>query len=139
MVATSPSGATRLRCSMAVKIWPLVLSLLVVGPAYADPRAQCLEQAAGVQAKLIVCEESEAARQDTQLNLAYRHFRQVLKPSFRPDLLRAQRAWIGFRDAECDARYRRELPGQDAARVSASCRAELSRQRKEELERAAAL
>jgi uncharacterized protein YecT (DUF1311 family) len=59
------------------------------------------------QVELNACADAELAKADAALNDAYRLVvnRMVDDPLFVKKLRSAQRAWVGFRDAELEARF----------------------------------
>jgi uncharacterized protein YecT (DUF1311 family) len=90
----------------------LVLALLAGQPqaATADPDtysaafSACMDQAAGVTGDMRDCSADEYARLDVTLNATYRELMGLLEDDLKTELREAQRAWIAFRDAECDYR-----------------------------------
>jgi uncharacterized protein YecT (DUF1311 family) len=90
----------------------LLVSALVAGPAAAAPPADpwespaykaCMKTAASTLA-MRECNGGELGRRDAELNEAYRQLIGLMDTPKRTAALRkAQRAWIGFRDAECPA------------------------------------
>ncbi len=62
----------------------------------------CLDKADGVTADMLDCIGSETKRQDTRLNKAYKEVMAQLSPARNKELQAAQRAWIKFRDANCN-------------------------------------
>ncbi|CAN7144070.1 lysozyme inhibitor LprI family protein [Phenylobacterium sp. LjRoot225] len=64
----------------------------------------CMDRAGGVTVSMRECISAELHRRDAELNAAYRRLADVLAtPDRKAALQAAQRAWIGFRDAECTA------------------------------------
>lgn len=62
----------------------------------------CLDKANGVTFSMIDCIVSETSRQDNQLNDNYKRLISKISPKRKEALLSAQRAWIRFRDANCN-------------------------------------
>lgn len=62
----------------------------------------CMDKADGVTADMLDCIGSETKRQDTRLNKAYKEVMAQLSPARNKELQAAQRAWIKFRDANCN-------------------------------------
>jgi len=54
------------------------------------------------QAEMNVCSAQAFLRKDTELNVVYKKVMQSIDPSRRPKLRAAQRAWLAFRDAQCE-------------------------------------
>lgn len=81
----------------------LALAALMVGlslpVAYAD---DCLDKATS-QADMTACAQKAYAASDTALNKLYQQILQRLHDDAdaKKRLVTAQRAWLGFRDAEC--------------------------------------
>lgn len=78
----------------------------------------CMDAAGGVTMDMIECIFDEAKRQDDRLNQAYQALRAGLSPERRKQLQQAQRAWIKFRDANCEFYY--DPDGGTLARVAAN-------------------
>ena len=77
----------------------LVLTFLAIAPALAH--ADC--DAAKTQADLNKCYGDAYRKSDAELNKLYKQLQGRLKdgPGDSKQLVAAQRAWVGFRDAEC--------------------------------------
>lgn len=66
----------------------------------------CLESPEGQStAGMVQCIGVELAVQDKALNAAYRDLTSGMNARQKANLVKAQRAWIAFRDADCQARY----------------------------------
>jgi uncharacterized protein YecT (DUF1311 family) len=61
----------------------------------------CLDKAGGVTFDMIECIAAETGRQDATLNNNYRILMSKLSSDQKKALLEAERAWIAFRDANC--------------------------------------
>lgn len=93
------------------------LAVLVATPAlavdaeqiearYTQAFEQCLESPDGQStAGMVQCAAAELEVQDRALNAAYRDLTSDMNPRQKANLVKAQRAWIAFRDADCQARY----------------------------------
>lgn len=93
------------------------LAVLVATPALAVDAAQiearytpafeqCLESPDGQStAGMVQCAGAELEVQDRALNAAYRALTGDMNARQKANLVKAQRAWIAFRDADCQARY----------------------------------
>lgn len=93
----------------------------------------CMDRSGGVTLNMIECISAEAQRQDDQLNRAYQALRADLPPERKKQLLEAQRAWIKFRDTNCDFYY--DPDGGTLARVMANdCVMQMTANRARELE-----
>ena len=93
------------------------LAALVATPALAVEAARlearytpaferCLESPDGQStAGMVQCAGAELEVQDRALNAAYRDLVSDMNARQKANLLKAQRAWIAFRDADCTSRY----------------------------------
>lgn len=82
-----------------------------------------------------VCAAREHARADSTLNARYQDLVRNM-PAAQLELLRtAQRAWIRFRDAECEHQASIYEGGSMQPMVRSSCLARLTEQRAEDLQR----
>ena len=67
---------------------------------------KCLESPDGQStAGMVQCAGAELEVQDRALNAAYRDLSSGMNARQKDNLVKAQRAWIAFRDADCAARY----------------------------------
>jgi uncharacterized protein YecT (DUF1311 family) len=78
----------------------------------------CLDKAGGVTPAMIDCISAELKRQDALLNQNYRQLMASLSAGRKKALQEAQRAWIKFRDTNCDFYY--DPGGGSAARIDAN-------------------
>ena len=78
----------------------------------------CMEQSQGVTPKMFDCLGNELDRQNARLNDNYKKLISKLSPNRKKMLRDAQRAWIKFREANCDFYFDRD--GGSAARIAAS-------------------
>jgi uncharacterized protein YecT (DUF1311 family) len=79
------------------------------------------------------CASSEYKKADTELNRVYQETLKKLQPTDAQLLRKAQRAWLAYRDAHCDAQYRLYTGGSIAPVILAQCRATLTAQRATEI------
>lgn len=121
----------------------IVTTIAIVGlvvPASAQSRAgryeACKAAAGGVTTALRTCDASELAVRDQTLNAAYQQVVTALPPERRLGLRTAQRAWLGFRDAECAFRRSADEGGTDAVLIANTCRLDLTTARTEDLRKA---
>jgi uncharacterized protein YecT (DUF1311 family) len=95
--------------------------------------SRCMDSAGGTTAGMVDCISTEAKQQDVRLNKAYKDLMATLSPERKKQLQEAQRAWIKFRDANCDFYY--DPDGGSLARVSANdCVMSSTARRAKELE-----
>ena len=62
----------------------------------------CMDKSGGVTADMLDCIGAETKRQDSRLNKAYKEAVSQLSPARKKQLQDAQRAWIKYRDANCN-------------------------------------
>ncbi|SFB29679.1 Uncharacterized conserved protein YecT, DUF1311 family [Pseudomonas sp. NFIX10] len=84
---------------MSLRLLLALTPLLFVAVAQADDCAD-----ATTQGEMNQCAAKENKAADTELNSLYKQITARLKdnPEAKKMLVKAQRAWIGFRDAECE-------------------------------------
>ena len=87
----------------------IVLALLLSTPPLAAADSEmtqeylaCMDKSGGVTADMIECTSTEKARQDARLNENYKKLMSKLSAKRKKMLLEAQRAWIKFRNANCN-------------------------------------
>lgn len=95
--------------------------------------SSCMDKSGGVTATMIDCMAEETERQDARLNKAYKALMASLNAPRKKQLQEAQRAWLKFRDGNCDFYF--DPDGGSLARVSANdCVMTMTAQRARELE-----
>ena len=102
-----------------------VLALLCLSQiAYADDVeltklfSACMDKSGGVTIDMLDCISAETKRQDARLNEAYKEAMAQLSPARKKQLQDAQRAWIKYRDANCN--FYADPDGGTMATVSAN-------------------
>jgi uncharacterized protein YecT (DUF1311 family) len=75
------------------------------------------------------CADAQWKKSDDELNRVYAETLKKLKAPDADRLRKAQRAWITYRDAHCDAEYQLYAGGSIAAVSLTQCRATLTDQR----------
>ena len=93
----------------------------------------CIDRSNGVTSEMLDCISAEFSRQDARLNENYKRLMSKLSSKRKEGLLEAQRAWIKFRDANCDFYYDPES-GSAAHLASTSCMLNATADRATELE-----
>jgi uncharacterized protein YecT (DUF1311 family) len=94
----------------------------------------CLDKASeGPWADMFECNGEELDRQDARLNDNYKKLMSKLSRDRNKALLKAQRAWIKFRDAHCDF-YLDPAGGSADRLLSSICLVETTANRAKELE-----
>jgi uncharacterized protein YecT (DUF1311 family) len=128
--------------SRATKVMVICLAVLWNGQLLAetddDPTSKeysdCLDKAVkGPWADMFECNAEELDRQNARLNDNYKKLMSKLSRDRKKALLKAERAWIKFREANCD--YYFDPDGGAAARLDASgCLVTMTAKRAKELE-----
>jgi uncharacterized protein YecT (DUF1311 family) len=62
----------------------------------------CMDKAGGVTSEMLDCISTEIRRQDTQLNASYKALMSKLSKKRKVELQESQRAWIKFRELNCN-------------------------------------
>ena len=97
----------------------LVLSTPALSAADSDMTQEyltCMDKSKGVTSEMIDCMSAETARQDARLNENYKRLMSKVSAKRKKTLLEAQRAWIRFRDLNCEFYY--DPDGGTAARLA---------------------
>ncbi len=90
-------------------------------------------QSAGSGRVTSVCFDLAAKKADHELNAYYQRVQSVLEGSDKTRLKAAQRIWLQYRDASCDAEHALYEGGSAAPMVMSACMEALTRHRTEEL------
>jgi len=80
------------------------------------------------------CLQKEFDRADQQLNHSYNALRKRLDKDAQEMLKKAQRAWLAYRDSDCDFQSLASGNGPVSGQLYTDCRTEKTRRRIEELE-----
>jgi uncharacterized protein YecT (DUF1311 family) len=120
--------------SVAVAVLLLSSALLEPGQSpYSSGYAQCQDDSEGVTLEMHECIGKELELQDARLNRAYRVLRSEVSQERRRQLTGVQRAWLQYRDANCD--FYADPAGGTAASLSAhACVLRMTAERAVELE-----
>jgi len=103
------------------------------GPAPSEQHTACMEKAGGVTVDMVACITAEYERQDKRLNEAYAAARERVGTARDAALRDVQRAWLHFRDLNCD--FRNDPDGGTLARVEANdCMLAMTAARADELD-----
>jgi len=139
--ATRQADTASRLVSRAAKVMIICLAVLWNGQLLAEiveglskEYSDCMDKAEkGTTADMLQCDGEELDRQDARLNDAYKKLMSKLSHDRKKALLKAQRAWIKFREANCDYWY--DPHGGTAARSNASgCLLTMTAARTKELE-----
>ena len=95
----------------------------------------CMDKAAGVTSEMLNCIGAEMKRQDAKLNENYKALLLKLAKKRKDELQEAQRAWIKFRDLNCNF-YGSAYEGGSFAQVAVNdCFLDATTDRVKELQR----
>jgi uncharacterized protein YecT (DUF1311 family) len=97
--------------------------------AYSVQHEECLRQAAGVDDKISQCDDDESKRIDAELNNVYKDIVAHADAEPKAALVKAERAWLSFRDAECKFRSSEEKGGTIEQVLLSRCLLDLTNQR----------
>jgi len=82
----------------------LLTGVLFAGAPTSSSYQACLDRSS-TTVDMRACAKAELSFQDGLLNLYYKKAMRALGPQQRNDLRNAQRAWIKYRDANCNVYY----------------------------------
>lgn len=117
----------------------LVLAVALPLAAYAQDSgfskqfSTCMNRSDGVTFEMMECIATETKQQDVRLNKAYKGLMATLESPRKKQLQEAQRAWIKFRDTNCDFYFDPE-GGSAATLNGADCFMTMTAARAQELE-----
>jgi uncharacterized protein YecT (DUF1311 family) len=69
---------------------------------YSKQYSVCMDNSGGVTSNILECISSETSNQDNKLNKVYKDLILQLLPDRKKQLINAQRAWIKYRDLNCE-------------------------------------
>ena len=118
---------------------------MAASPAFADnePEVDCNNPM--TQSDMNICADQDYREADKALNAQWAAIKPIVKewdetlksvgmvPTAEASLLKAQRAWIDYRDGQCDTAEASVQGGTMAPTIYSSCMADLTRKRTEEL------
>jgi uncharacterized protein YecT (DUF1311 family) len=134
--------ASRLVSRRATKVVIICLAVFWNGQLLAetndDPTSkeysECLEKAVeGPWSDMFACSGEELDRQDARLNDTYKKLVSKLSRDRKKALLKAERAWIKFREANCDY-YGDPAGGRAEHLIATDCLVTMTARRAKELE-----
>lgn len=123
-----------------------LVAVLVCGPVFAqktmlEPRADCAH--AQTQTDMNVCAVLEFGAADKALNVQYKKTRAAMvaidadldnnMKGAEKALIKAQRAWVDYRDGECEAQGFQARGGSMEPMLVSGCKADLTKKRTKEL------
>jgi uncharacterized protein YecT (DUF1311 family) len=103
----------------------LALLLLFFVPKLVAPQCKDAVSTKDIQD----CMDSEWKKADRELNRVYQESLKRLKPEQAASLKKAQRAWLTYRDAQCEANYKMFAGGTAAPLALTQCRVTLTQER----------
>ena len=116
---TDPATRRTMKCML------IAFGLLLNAPALAAADGElsqtysaCMDKSKGVTSEMLDCISAEFTRQDDRLNENYKRLMSKLSGKRKEGLLEAQRAWIKFRDTNCNFYY--DPDGGSAAHLAGS-------------------
>jgi len=81
------------------------------------------------QAEMNVCAAQELGRADARLNVVYQKLMKTLDAGRRVKLRAAQRAWLAYRDAQCDFEASASEGGTMQPLELSSCKSDVTKER----------
>ena len=87
------------------------------------------------QTQMNICASEEFARADAQLNQVYQELLPMLSPQRKEQLIKAQKAWILFKEANCEFEASRVSGGSMEPLIRATCLTEQTTKRTADLQR----
>jgi uncharacterized protein YecT (DUF1311 family) len=111
--------------------WMVVVFLIAVVGATKPALSQC--EHAGTTAATTDCFDREYKNADAELNRIYKLAFTGLDAKAADNLRKAQRAWIVYRDAQCDAEYAKWGGGSGGPAAHLACLLRLTQLRTREL------
>jgi uncharacterized protein YecT (DUF1311 family) len=122
----SAAGAVLLAITLGMS------AAVAADPEFSKEFSTCIDKSGGVTPEMIDCISGETKRQDALLNENYRKLMASVSAGRKQALQEAERAWIKFRDTNCDFYY--DPDGGSAARIEASdCLLRMTADRAKEL------
>ncbi len=116
---------------MAYLYRAVLLTFFIFG-ADSVARAQCDEAKTTLQ--INECFAKELKKADAKLNRVYQLAEKKLQPDDAALLRKAQRAWLAYRDAQCEAEHALWGGGTGGTAARMSCSLELTRKRAAEIQ-----
>jgi uncharacterized protein YecT (DUF1311 family) len=105
---------------------PLAAALFLLH-ALTLPAGRC--DAPHTQAEMNACAAEDFLRADARLNAVYKQAMKAIDPARQPKLKAAQRAWLAFRDAECEFEASEAEGGTMQPMLRNGCKAEVTKAR----------
>lgn len=97
---THPRSVAAAAIALALP-WVVSSTALAVEAPTSAAHSVCMDKSGGVTSAMLDCIATELQRQDARLNKAYKATMAPLSAPRKKQLLAAQRAWLAFRDANC--------------------------------------
>lgn len=109
-------------------------AVLLSGPAMADNSDGIDCNNAMTQMAMNICADRDYQATDRKLNDTYRALMAMLDDRQRQNLVAAERAWIGFRDAHCRSETQESEGGSIHPMMYSSCLTDMTKARIKELQ-----
>ena len=118
---------------------------MAASPAFAEDQSDVDCKNPMTQSDMNICADQDYREADKALNAQWAAIKPIVKewdetlksvgmvPTAEASLLKAQRAWIDYRDGQCDTAEASVQGGTMAPTIYSSCMADLTRKRTEEL------
>jgi uncharacterized protein YecT (DUF1311 family) len=116
---TRPRSVAATAIALALP-WVVASTALAVEAPTSAAHTACMGKSGGVTSAMLDCIATELQRQDARLNRAYKAAMAPLSAPRKKQLQAAQRAWLAYRDANCQF-YADPEGGSVAAVVANDC------------------
>jgi uncharacterized protein YecT (DUF1311 family) len=119
-----------------VRLVAILVLVILAGPAFADDAPDCANQKD--QTTMTRCAGLDYEEADKELNEVWKELTKPtpdMDPEFSAAVLKAQRAWIAYRDASCAVAGFEARGGSMEPMLVGLCLAEMTRARTKELQR----
>jgi uncharacterized protein YecT (DUF1311 family) len=121
---------------LMVRLVAVLVFGVFVGPAFADDAPDCNNQKD--QTTMTQCAGLDYEAADKELNVVWKELTKPAPdadPEFSAAVLKAQRAWIAYRDGQCEVAGFEARGGSMEPMIVGLCLAEMTRARTKELQR----
>ncbi len=98
-------------------------------PNYSAAYKSCMDRSGIADPVMRACEQDELVRQEQALNAVYQRLRSLLDPGRKAVLRKSERAWLSFRDTQCDLEASGEEGGTLGRLEHAECMTKMTHQR----------
>ena len=102
---------------------------------YSEKFDNCMKTAEGVTVSMRACYADEIDSQDKRLNANYKAYISLMSSDIKKKFVNAQRAWVKFRDENCEAFQSQEPGGTRSLIVGDSCYLKMTAERANDFQR----